>query len=62
MGTNVLRRADTGAGSPVSSVKGWKKLDLSEIFSRDFRIGRTGIYCEALSEQIARSDSDTGAE
>ncbi|WP_420405374.1 hypothetical protein [Nisaea sp.] len=62
MGTNVLRRPDTGAGTPASSARGWKKLDLSELFSRDFRIGKNGIYCAALSAQIAGTEEDTGSE
>ncbi|WP_193181467.1 hypothetical protein [Nisaea sediminum] len=62
MGTNVLRKPDTGAGTPASATKGWKKLDLSELFSREFRIGKNGIYCEALSAQIARSENDSGSE
>ncbi|UUX49719.1 hypothetical protein NUH88_20260 [Nisaea acidiphila] len=62
MGTNVLRRPDTGAGTPASSAKGWKKLDLSELFSREFRIGKNGIYCAALEEQIAGSEKSAGSE
>jgi hypothetical protein len=62
MGTNVLRRPDTGAGTPVSTAKGWKKLDLTELFSREFRIGKDGIYCAALSAQIAGQEKDAGSE